>query len=184
MPVERRENGNAMSFHDDFVARFRWIHGHADVLGLFADGSFLECASEALAEPFLAAEVTKVVAVEARGFILGTAVALRLGSGLVPIRKEGSVHPGEKVERRTPRDWRGRESILRIQRSALSDVDRVLLVDDWAETGSQALTARALVAECGATYVGLSLLVDQIPPEVRDRLAPVYAVAHHQELGG
>lgn len=173
-----------MSFHDDFVARFRFIHGHADVLGLFADGSFLERAAQALAEPFRAAEVTKVVAVEARGFIVGSAVALRLGSGLVPIRKQGSVHPGEKVERRTPRDWRGRESVLRVQRSALVAGDRALLVDDWAETGSQALTARALVEDCGATYVGLSLLVDQLPPGVRDRLTPVYAVAQHDELGG
>ena len=171
-----------MSFHDDFVARFRFIHGHADVLGLFADGSFLERAAEALAEPFVAAEVTKVVAVEARGFILGSAVALRLGCGLVPVRKEGSVHPGEKIERRTPRDWRGRESVLRVQRSALAAGDRALLVDDWAETGSQALTARALVEDCGATYVGLSLLVAQLVPEVRDRLAPVFAVAEHDEL--
>jgi len=173
-----------MSFHDDFVARFRFIHGHADILGLFADGSFLERAAEALAEPFLEANVMKVVAVEARGFILGSAVALRLRCGLVPIRKKGSVHPGEKVERRTPRDWRGRENVLRVQRSALVPGDRALLVDDWAETGSQALTARELVEECGATYVGLSLLVDQLLPEVRDRLAPVSAVAHHDELGG
>lgn len=172
-----------MSFHDDFVARFRFVHGHADVLGLLADGRFLEQAAEVLAEPFLQAQVTKVVAVEARGFILGTAVALRLGSGLVPIRKEGSVHPGDKIERRTPRDWRGRESVLRVQRSALSAGDRALLVDDWAETGSQALTARALVEDCGAAYVGVSLLVDQLSPEVSDRLAPVFAVAHHDELG-
>jgi adenine phosphoribosyltransferase len=172
-----------MSFHDDFVARFRFIHGHADVLGLFADGSLLERAAEALAEPFAAAEVTKVVAVEARGFILGSAVALRLGCGLVPVRKEGAVHPGEKVERRTPRDWRGQESVLRVQRSVLGVGDRALLVDDWAETGSQGLTARALVEDCGATYVGLSLLVDQLSPEIRERLAPVAAVARHDELG-
>lgn len=173
-----------MTFHDELVKRFRWVNGHADVLGLFADGSFLDRAAAALAGPYLKAEVTKVVAVEARGFILGAAVALRLGSGLVPIRKEGSVHPGEKIERRTPRDWRGRESVLRVQRAALVSGDRALVVDDWAETGSQALTARALVEDCGATYVGLSILVDQLSPEVRGRLAPVSAVAQHDELGG
>jgi len=178
------ENGHApMTFHDEFVKRFRFVHGHADVLGLLADGSFLERAAGALAEPFSKADVSKVVAVEARGFILGAAVALRLGAGLVPIRKEGSVHPGEKIERRTPRDWRGQESVLRVQRAALVSGDRALLVDDWAETGSQALTARALVEDCGATYVGLSILVDQLAPEVRARLAPVSAVAQHDELG-
>ena len=58
----------------------------------------------------------------------------------------------------------------------------MLLVDDWAETGSQALTARTLVEECGATWAGVSLLVDQLDEAVRARLAPVAAVVIHDEL--
>ena len=99
-----------MSFHDEFVKRLRFIGGHADVLGLFAEDGFLVGAAAALAAPFGEASVTKVAAVEARGFILGPVVSVRLGVGFVPIRKAGSIHPGPKAERRTPPDWRGREA--------------------------------------------------------------------------
>ena len=125
-----------------------------------------------------------MAAVEARGFIVGSAVAVHLGCGFVPIRKAGSIHPGLKAERRTPPDWRGKESILRVQRAALGATDRVLLVDDWAETGSQAFTARTLIEECGADYAGLSVLVDQLTPEARSKLAPVFSVTKHEEFGG
>jgi adenine phosphoribosyltransferase len=86
------------------------------------------------------------------------------------------------VRLRTAPDWRGRETELVVQRAAVSPADRVLLVDDWAERGSQALAARSLLEQCGATYVGLSLLVDQLPAAVRARLAPVAAVVGHEEL--
>jgi adenine phosphoribosyltransferase len=169
-------------FKDDFLARFRWIEGHADMLGLFVDGAFLAQAVAAVAEPFGGQSVTKVAAVEARGFVLGAGVALRLGAGFVGIRKAGSVHPGPKAERITRPDWRGHEHLLRVQRSALDGNDLVLLVDDWAEVGSQARAARALIEECGATYAGLSLLVDELADDVRETLAPVRAVVSGDEL--
>jgi adenine phosphoribosyltransferase len=169
-------------FKDDFLARFRWIDGHADILGLLSDGEFLTGAVRALAEPFASERITKVAAVEARGFILGAGVALTIGVGLVPIRKRGSIHPGAKVERMTSPDWRGQESILRLQRSTLEEDDSVLLVDDWAETGSQANASKTLVEDCGASYAGLTLLVDQLPDDMRAALAPVHAVVRADEL--
>lgn len=171
-----------MAFRDDLLARFRWIDGHADILGLLADGELLAGAVRALAEPFASERITKVAAVEARGFILGAGAALSLGVGLVPIRKPGSIHPGSKAERVTSTDWRGQESILRLQRSTLEEDDCVLLVDDWAETGSQASASKALIEDCGASYAGLSLLVDQLPDDVRLALAPVHAVVLADEL--
>ncbi|HXR11421.1 MAG TPA: hypothetical protein VN770_03935 [Gaiellaceae bacterium] len=169
-------------FRTELLARFRWVGGHANVLALFGDGAFLAAAARALAEPFDDAGFTKVAAVEARGFVLGTAVAVVSGVGFVPIRKAGAVHPGPKATRTTEPDWRGRRHELVLQRSALSDKDRVLVVDDWAEVGSQAIAARSLIEECGAAYVGLSLLVDQLPDDVRERLEPVAAVVSHAEL--
>jgi adenine phosphoribosyltransferase len=169
-------------FRDDFLARFRWIDGHADMLGLLADGAFLSKAVEALAAPFRTRGITKVAAVEARGFALGAGVAMQLGAGFVAVRKGGSIHPGAKAERMTDADWRGQQNLLRIQRSALSPDDAVVLVDDWAETGSQATAAKSLIQECGARYVGLSLLVDELPDRLREGLAPVYAVVRASEL--
>jgi adenine phosphoribosyltransferase len=171
-----------VSFKEDFLARFRWMEGHADILGLFVDAVFLAEAVKALAEPFRGQGVKKVAAVEARGFILGAGVALELGAGFVAVRKSGSVHPGAKAERLTKPDWRGQEHLLRVQRAALHPRDVVLLVDDWAEVGSQATAARELVGECGASYAGLSLLVDQLPDDVREMLEPVRAVVRADEL--
>ncbi len=171
-----------MAFRDEFLARFRWIEGHADMLGLLADGGFLKAAIEALTQPFAEHGVTKVAAVEARGFVLGGGVALELGAGFVPVRKQGSIHPGAKAERPTGADWRGQENVLRVQRAALAPQDVVLVVDDWAETGRQAKVVRSLIAECGAAYAGLSLLVDQLPDEVRRALRPVRAVVRADEL--
>ena len=118
---------------------------------------FLARAGAALAAPFRAARARKVAGIEARGFILATAVALELGAGFVAVRKQGSVHPGPKAELRGPPDWRGLETVLRLQRHVIEPGDRVLLVDDWAETGSKAATARRLIEECGGVYIGLSL---------------------------
>jgi adenine phosphoribosyltransferase len=169
-------------FRREFLARFRWIGGHADILGLFADAEFLAAAGRALAEPFAATGFTKVASIEARGFVLGTAAALHAGVGFVPIRKAGSVHPGPKLTRRTEPDWRGNEYDLTLQRAALTPDDRVVLVDDWAELGSQALVARSLIESAGARYLGLSLLVDQLPDGVRERLEPVAAVVVADDL--
>jgi adenine phosphoribosyltransferase len=173
-----------VSFHDDLVARLQYFEGHSDTLGLFADGDFLRRAARAVAEPFRDAGVEKVAGIEARGFVLASLVALELGAGFVAIRKRGSIHPGPKVELTAPPDWRGRETTLRLQRRVIAAGERVLVVDDWAETGSKALTARRLLEECGAVYAGLSLLVDQLRDGVRGELQPVASVAFADELPG
>ena len=172
------------AIHDELVERFRYFDGHSDTLGLFADGDFLKRAAAGMAAPFRHAHVDKVAGIEARGFVLATAVALELGVGLAAIRKPGSVHPGPKVERAAPPDWRGLETVLRLQRHVIAPDERVLVVDDWAETGSKALTTRRLIEECGGRYAGISLPVDQLSPEVRAALEPVARVAFASELRG
>jgi adenine phosphoribosyltransferase len=167
---------------DEFLTMFRWIDGHADMLGLLADGPFLRRAVRAVAAPFATQRITKVAAVEARGFALGAGVALELDAGFVGIRKSGSIHPGPKARRTTEPDWRGMRNELRVQRAALTPNDRVLVVDDWAETGSQAIAAKALIEECGAAYAGLSLLVDELGAGERSSLEPVYTVVTGADL--
>lgn len=70
------------------VARFGWIHGHADIWALFADPLLFGDLVRALAEPFENSGVTKVAGVEARGFLFGGAVATELRAGFVAIRKK------------------------------------------------------------------------------------------------
>jgi adenine phosphoribosyltransferase len=164
------------------VERFEWIDGHA-VWRLFSDAVVLREPAVALGASFAAADVTKVAGVESRGFVLGAAVATHLGAGFVAIRKAGGLFPGAKVDRQTAPDYRGVENVLRLQRAAVSSADRVLLVDDWVEVGSQALTAKALIEEAGAAYAGCSVIVDDTDSEVRRRLAPFAALLPVSALG-
>ena len=172
------------NLHDELISRLQYFDGHSDTLGVFADAGFLARAAGAVADPFRQASVQKVAGIEARGFVLATAVALELGAGLVTIRKPGAIHPEPKVSLTAPRDWRGNETLLLLQRHVIAPGDAVLVVDDWAETGSKAITARRLIEACGGRYAGLSLLVDQLPAQLRDELAPVAAVAVAEELRG
>ncbi len=170
-----------MTLEGDIARRFEWVHGHADVWRLFSDGDLLRRVAAALADPFR--DATKVAGIEARGFILGGAVAAELGAGFAAIRKEDGLFPGAKVERRAEADYRENEQVLRLQRAAVVPSDRVVLVDDWAERGSQALAARALIEECGATFAGLSIIVDQLEDGVRERIGRVCALVSHEALG-
>ena len=168
----------------DLVSCFRWVDGHADLWPLFYEQDLFSRIVAALADPFREARITKVAGIEARGFILGGAVAHELGTGFVAVRKTGGLFPGVRLERRTPPDYRNTESQLRIQRQSISVGDRVLLADDWCETGSQALTAKALIEEAGGEFVGTSIIVDQMAPDVRGLLGRLSALVTYDSLPG
>jgi adenine phosphoribosyltransferase len=120
-----------------FLARFEWDLGHANIWRIFADGDALALIVAGMADPWRTANVSKVCAVEARGFILGSAVAVKLEAGFVGIRKAGAHLPGPKLREQAAADYRGKTHELMIQQHALSDKDRVLLVDDWAELAAR-----------------------------------------------
>lgn len=151
-------------------------------LAWFDDPATLRAIATALVDPFRD-RVTKIAGIESRGFILGTACALELDVGFVPIRKAAGLFPGPKAVVGTSTDYRGAPQTLRLQRASLSAGDRVLLVDDWVETGSQALGARTLVEQCGASFVGVAAVVDQLPPGRREQLVGVHALLPKALLG-
>lgn len=173
--------GVSESPRDALLRTFRWTHGHADFAAVFRDPHALALLGPALAAPFAKDGITAVVALEARGFVLGALCAEQLGVGLVLARKPGSIHPGEKVEVVSAPDWRGREVRISIAR-VLTPTDKVLLVDDWIETGSQASAVKAAVSACGAELFGTSVIVDDTTAEVRRDLN-VVAVVTSDELG-
>ena len=150
---------------------------------LFSDGDLFPALVRALADPFRGSSLTKVVGIEARGFILGGAVASELDAGFVAIRKPGGLFPGEKLVGVTPPDYRNQQVQLRLQRTSLGQLDRVALIDDWFETGSQALAAKALIEAAGANFVGASVIVDQLDSDVRSRLQPFHALIARDALG-
>ena len=137
---------------------------------MLRDPELVATVGPALVESFREEGVTCVAAVEARGFVLGALAACELGVGLALVRKPGAVHPGADRERARSPDWRGRLLELELSRQALLPGDRVLLVDDWIETGSQARTAVRLVERLGGEVVGVSVLVDDTSDGVREAL--------------
>jgi len=162
--------------------RITFPDGHADVWPLFYDPVLFSQVIDALAEP-LRDDVSKIAGIEARGFLLGAAVATRLRVGFVAIRKPGGLFPGPKLTAQTRVDYRGQHNILRLQRAACGAGDTVALVDDWFQTASQALAAKWLIGQSGARYVGTSIIVDQLVDAARQQLAPCHALISADELG-
>jgi adenine phosphoribosyltransferase len=128
-----------------------------DVTPISGDPAATNWVNIQIAKHFSESNLTRIVGVEARGFILGASLATHLDLGFVPIRKSG------KLPRATFRaDYEleyGADSI-EIHQDALTNSDRVLIVDDVLATGGTACAAIDLIRECGATVVGIAVLLD------------------------
>jgi adenine phosphoribosyltransferase len=128
-----------------------------DVTPISGDPAAANWVNTQIAKHFLETKLTRIVGVEARGFILGASLATHMDLGFVPIRKSG------KLPRATYRaDYEleyGADSI-EIHQDALTNSDRVLIVDDVLATGGTACAAIDLIRECGATVVGIAVLLD------------------------
>jgi adenine phosphoribosyltransferase len=165
------------------LERFRWIDGHADVWAVFRDPVALAAVVSGLVEPFRSEGITAVCGVESRGFLLGGAVAVELGVGFIPVRKAEGLFPGDKLVRETFPDYRNLRHTLRLQRDSVAPGDRVLLVDDWIETGSQAEAVKEMVIECGGDWAGCAILVDQLDEEIlRASVGPIRGLLSAKEL--
>jgi adenine phosphoribosyltransferase len=112
---------------------------------------------EEMARPFRNAGVTHVLGIEARGFILGGAVAMTLGAGFAPARKPGKLPWERTVE---SYDLEYGSDALEAHRDAFRPVDRVLVVDDVLATGGTARAAGQLVRSLGAHLAGWSFLLE------------------------
>lgn len=128
-----------------------------DVTTLLAHGDGFRATINNLAEPFFEKGVNAVVGVEARGFILGGAIADRLGVGFVPVRKKGKL-PGATISESYELEY-GRDE-LEIHNDAIVRNEKVLLVDDLIATGGTIEAAAKLVKALGADILGAAFIVD------------------------
>ena len=128
-----------------------------DITPVLRDGPLFRAVIEAMADPFREQDVTHVVGIEARGFILGGAIAANLGAGFVPARKPGKL-PWERVAEEYDLEY-GKDA-LECHRDGLPAPARVLIVDDVLATGGTARAAGQLVRALGADVVGWSFLLE------------------------
>jgi adenine phosphoribosyltransferase len=128
-----------------------------DITPVLADGRLFRSVTDRFAEELKGLGVTKIVGIDARGFIFAGAVASQLGLGFIPIRKKGKL------------PWKTRsasyqleygESVVEIHVDAVKKGEKVALIDDVLATGGTAAAAIKLLEECGAVVVRAEFLME------------------------
>jgi adenine phosphoribosyltransferase len=128
-----------------------------DITPLLGDPSTFRAAIDALVEPRIGDGITKVLGVEARGFILAAPVAYGLGAGFVPVRKVGKL-PWQVEATEYALEYG--TDVLEVHRDALVPGERVLIVDDVLATGGTAAATVRLAEALEAEVAGLAFLIE------------------------
>jgi len=139
-----------------------------DITPLLLDPAGLDAAVTGLAELMASESIDFVVAAEARGFILGAALARQLGAGFVPARRPGKL-PGQTISAEYVLEY-GIDA-LEVHADALAGGARVLVHDDLLATGGTAAATCAMVEALGGTVAGVAFVVELTFLPGRERLA-------------
>ncbi|WP_320785157.1 adenine phosphoribosyltransferase [Streptomyces sp. CRN 30] len=158
------------------LSRIRDVRDHPtpgvvfkDITPLLADPEAFGALTDALAGIAKDTGATKVVGLEARGFILGAPVALRAGLGFIPVRKAGKL-PGATLSQSYDLEYGSAE--IEIHAEDLTADDRVLVVDDVLATGGTAEASLQLIRRAGARTAGVAVLMELGFLDGRARLEP------------
>ncbi|MFD3190662.1 adenine phosphoribosyltransferase [Sedimentitalea sp. HM32M-2] len=128
-----------------------------DVTTLFADPRGFRMAIDQMLHPYAGMRIDKVVGLEARGFILGGAIAHQLSVGFVPIRKKGKL-PGTVISEDYTLEYG--EAIVEIHDDAILPGEKILVVDDLLATGGTAAAGIRLVERLGGEIVSCAFVID------------------------
>ncbi|NJQ01506.1 adenine phosphoribosyltransferase [Streptomyces zingiberis] len=158
------------------AARIRDVPDHPrkgvtfkDITPLLADPAAFGALTETLAELCHRHGATKVVGLEARGFILAAPVAVRAGLGFVPVRKAGKL-PGATLGQAYDLEYGSAE--IEIHAEDLESGDRVMVIDDVLATGGTAEASLSLIRRAGAEVAGVAVLMELSFLDGRRRLEP------------
>lgn len=128
-----------------------------DVTTLFADPRGFRMAIDQMLHPYAGVKIDKVVGLEARGFILGGAIAHQLTVGFVPVRKKGKL-PGPVISEEYTLEYG--EAVVEIHDDAIQPGEKILVVDDLLATGGTAQAGIKLIERLGGEIVGCSFIID------------------------
>lgn len=140
-----------------------------DITPLFADPDALDAAVDAIAAHFADAGVTKIIAPEARGFMIGAPIAYKLGVGFIPARKPGKL-PRATVSVSYELEY-GTDT-LEIHEDAIEPGERILLIDDLIATGGTLSAVAKLVQQMGAEIAGYGCILELDALKPREVLDP------------
>jgi len=146
-----------------------------DVTTLFNDPRGFRMAIDMLLHPYAGERIDRVVGIEARGFILGGAIAHQLSVGFVPVRKKGKL-PWKTVEQDYTLEYG--TATVEVHEDAFVKGERVLIVDDLIATGGTAEAAIKIVERLGATVAGCAFIVDLPDLGGRAKLTALGASVH------
>ncbi|NVK34540.1 MAG: adenine phosphoribosyltransferase [Rhodobacteraceae bacterium] len=152
------------SIQDELLAAIRTIPDYPkegilfrDITTLLGNARAFRRAVDALVQPWAGSKIEQVAGIEARGFILGGAVAHQLSAGFVPIRKKGKL-PFETVQMTYSLEYGTDE--IEMHKDAIRPGDKVIVVDDLIATGGTAEAACKLLQEQGAEIVAACFIID------------------------
>ena len=138
-----------------------------DITTATKDAKSMQYMTDFLFEQFKDEKINYVVGIESRGFIFGAALAYKLGSGFVPIRKPNKL-PAETIKEEYSLEY-GTDTI-EIHADALKKGDRVLVIDDLLATGGTALAACNLVKRIGAEVAAAAFIIELDPLKGREKI--------------
>src|ERR1700674_3230946 len=127
-----------------------------DVTTLLGNARGFKAAIEQMAAPYAGSRIEAVAGIEARGFILGGAIADRLGCGFVPLRKKGKL-PAKTIGQEYTLEYG--VDIIEMHEGAIARGERVLIIDDLIATGGTAEAAVKLIQRSGGEIVGASFII-------------------------
>lgn len=128
-----------------------------DVTTLFADPRGFRLAVDLMLHPYAGLEIDKVVGLEARGFILGGAIAHQLSVGFVPVRKQGKL-PGKTISQAYTLEYG--EAVVELHDDAIQPGEKILVVDDLLATGGTAEAGIKLIERLGGEVISCAFVID------------------------
>lgn len=128
-----------------------------DVTTLFSDPRGFRLAIDQMLHPYVGMQIDKIVGLEARGFILGGAIAHQLSVGFVPIRKKGKL-PGKTIEQAYALEYG--EAVMELHEDAIQAGEKILMVDDLLATGGTAEAGIKLIERLGGEVISSSFIID------------------------
>lgn len=156
------------SYYDNYINKN--TKRRFDVTPIFENSEVFNNLVDDLIKPFESIDFDKIACIDALGFVIGSAIAFKLKKGLVLIRKEGKLPgvEGTVLKSNEFKDYSNKAKAFEVNKNSISKRDKLLLVDEWIETGTQMRQAIKLIKQLKGEVVGISALAAHKDHKTKD----------------